>query len=148
MRKTTRVIEEADELDTEQIEELKELLISRRKKILEAETQMVENDRESAGLRHADEVDLASAEWDVTVEHRMRGREAALLKKIQKTLNRIEAGTYGECENFDDCGNYIGFKRLQARPEATLCITCKEEQERVERNFMKEAPIDNPFSFE
>lgn len=148
MKKPLRVVEEADELTPGQLQELSDLLASRRKKILEAETQMVEADRESAGLRHADEVDLASAEWDVTVEHRMRGREAALLKKIQKALNRIEQGMYGECENFDDCGNYIGYKRLLARPEATLCITCKEEQERVERNFMKEAPIDNPFSFE
>jgi len=148
MRKPLRIIEEADELTREQIAELTTLLAARRKKINDAEMQMVEADRESAGLRHADEVDLASAEWDATVEHRMRGRETALLKKIQKALNRIEAGTYGECENFDDCGNYIGFKRLQARPEATFCITCKEEQERVERGFMKEAPIDNPFSFE
>jgi DnaK suppressor protein len=148
MKKPGRVIEEADELTAEQLQELSDLLQSRRKKILDAETQMVEADRESAGLRHADEVDLASAEWDVTVEHRMRGRDAALLKKIQKALNRIEQGNYGECENFDDCGNYIGYKRLLARPEASLCITCKEEQERVERNFMKEAPIDNPFSFE
>jgi DnaK suppressor protein len=147
MRKP-RVIEEADELTPAQITELAELLASRRAKILEAETQMVEADRESAGLRHADEVDLASAEWDVTIEHRMRGRDTALLRKISKALSRIESGNYGECDNFDDCGNYIGFKRLQARPEASLCISCKEEQERVERNFVKEAPIDTPFSFE
>lgn len=137
--------EDQEPLSAKQLKELKELLNQRKRKILEAEEQLLEADRESAGLRHADEVDLASAEWDTTVEHRMRGRDVALLKKITKALTMIDEGGYGECEN---CGNYIGFKRLQARPEATLCIECKEEQERVEKNFMKEAPIENPFSFE
>ena len=77
----------------------------RRRKIVDAEEQLLEADREEGALRHADEVDLASAEWDVTVEHRMRGRDVALLKKISKALVLIEEGNYGECEN---CGNYIG----------------------------------------
>ncbi|MFO0746123.1 MAG: TraR/DksA C4-type zinc finger protein [Myxococcota bacterium] len=144
MAKTPRT-EEQEPLTPKQLKELRELLLSRKRKILEAEEQLLEADRESAGLRHADEVDLASAEWDVTVEHRMRGRDVALLKKITKALTLVDEGGYGECEN---CGNYIGYKRLLARPEATLCIECKEEQERVEKNFMKEAPIENPFSFE
>ena len=137
--------EEQEPLNPKQLKELKELLQSRKRKILEAEEQLMEADRESAGLRHADEVDLASAEWDATVEHRMRGRDVALLKKINKALVLVDEGGYGECEN---CGNHIGFKRLLARPEATLCIECKEEQERVEKSFMKEAPIENPFNFE
>lgn len=144
MAKSART-EEQEPLTPKQLKELKELLQSRKRKILEAEEQLMEADRESAGLRHADEVDLASAEWESTVEHRMRGRDVALLKKISKALVLVDEGGYGECEN---CGNYIGFKRLLARPEATLCIECKEEQERVEKSFMKEAPIENPFNFE
>lgn len=144
MAKSART-EEQEPLTPKQLKELKELLQSRKRKILEAEEQLMEADRESAGLRHADEVDLASAEWESTVEHRMRGRDVALLKKITKALVLVDEGGYGECEN---CGNYIGFKRLLARPEATLCIECKEEQERVEKSFMKEAPIENPFNFE
>jgi DnaK suppressor protein len=137
--------EDNEPLTTKQLAELKGILAGRKRKILEAEEQNLETDRESAGLRHADEVDLASAEWDVTVEHRMRGRDVALLKKITKALVLAEEGGYGECES---CGNYIGYKRLLARPEATLCIECKEEQERVEKSFMKEQAIDNPFPFE
>ena len=41
-------------------------------------------------------------------------------------------GTYGCCE---DCGDDISQKRLMARPTATLCITCKEEEERGERHI-------------
>jgi len=144
MAKSPRT-EEQEPLSPKQLKELRELLMQRRGKILEAEEQLQEADRESAGLRHADEVDLASAEWESTVEHRMRGRDVALLKKINKAIALVDEGGYGECEN---CGNYIGYKRLLARPEATLCIECKEEQERVEKSFMKEAPIENPFNFE
>ncbi|HEX9619882.1 MAG TPA: TraR/DksA C4-type zinc finger protein [Polyangiaceae bacterium] len=44
----------------------------------------------------------------------------------------MEDGSFGVCE---DCGDPISIKRLEARPETTLCIRCKEEQERVERDF-------------
>lgn len=137
--------DETEPLSAEQLSELKNILITRKQKLLDAEEQSSEADREEGGLRHADEVDLASAEWDVAVEHRMRGRNVALLKKIDRALGRVLDGTYGECDN---CGNYIGYKRLLMRPEGSLCIECKEEQERLEKSFMKEQPIDNPFNFE
>ena len=44
----------------------------------------------------------------------------------------IEEGSFGTC---DECGEGIAAKRLEARPETTLCIRCKEDQERVERDF-------------
>lgn len=148
MRASKRVLTEAEELTEEQIETLHASLVERRNRIVNLDTESTEAVRESQGLRHADEVDLAAAEWDVTVEQRMRVREKGLLKKIEKALKRIEDGTYGECENYDTCGNFIGFKRLFARPEANLCISCKEEQELVERKFMQTASIEDPFTFE
>lgn len=144
MVRTSR-IEEQEPLSPEQLEELTKILEARRKQLASAEEQSLEADREEGTLRHADEVDLASAEWDVAVGHRMRGRDSALLRKISKSLLAIKEGTYDIC---DSCGNYIGYKRLLARPEASLCIDCKEEEERVERSYMKRAPIDNPFSFD
>lgn len=136
--------EEQEPLTDTQLEELKGVLLMRKKQIVKSEEDHVEHDREDAALRAPDEVDLASAEWERTFEHRMRGRETALLKKINKALVRMDEGEYGECES---CGNYIGFKRLSARPEATMCIECKEEQERVEKNFKKATRIDNSFPF-
>ena len=97
-----------------------------------------------APLRMSDEVDLASAEYDQAFLHRMRDREKGLLKKIAKALKRIEEGEYGECES---CGNYIGYKRLTARPEADLCIECKEEQEMLESKFHKEREMEQRFPF-
>jgi len=148
MRPSKRVLTDAEELNEEQLATLKTQLTERRNRIVSLDTESSEAARESQGLRHADEVDLAAAEWDVTVEQRMRVREKGLLKKIEKALGRIVEGTYGECENFDTCGNYIGFKRLLARPEANLCITCKEEQELVEKKYMQSSTIEDPFTFE
>ena len=51
------------------------------------------------------------------------------MKKIDSALERIEDGSFGECE---DCGEDISMKRLLARPTAQFCISCKEEQERGE----------------
>jgi DnaK suppressor protein len=48
------------------------------------------------------------------------------LLEIDKSLNKIAQGTYGECEG---CGDTISAKRLQARPLAPLCISCMEERE-------------------
>ena len=48
------------------------------------------------------------------------------VKQVEHALARIEAGTYGECET---CGKPIAKARLDAMPEATLCIDCKAEEE-------------------
>ncbi len=50
-----------------------------------------------------------------------------LLDQGERALARIDAGTYGVCES---CGQPIGKARLQAFPRATLCVTCKQRQER------------------
>ncbi|MFC1643282.1 TraR/DksA family transcriptional regulator, partial [Myxococcota bacterium] len=79
-----------------------------------------------------DEMDLASSEYLQSFTFRLRGREKVFLDKIQKALNKIDEGTFGVC---DECGERISSKRLEARPETTLCIRCKEDQERVEKDF-------------
>ena len=45
---------------------------------------------------------------------------------------RLEDGEYFWCTS---CGSFIGLKRLEARPVTTLCIRCKERQERRERAY-------------
>ena len=74
--------------------------------------------------------DQATAETDRNFMLRLRGREQRLLKKIDQALERVEAGTFGICE---DCGNVINLKRLEARPVTTMCIDCKTLQEEEER---------------
>jgi DnaK suppressor protein len=50
-----------------------------------------------------------------------------LLDQGERALHRIDGGTYGVCES---CGKPIGKARLLAFPRATLCVTCKQRQER------------------
>ncbi len=79
-----------------------------------------------------DEIDTASSEVNLAFQGRLRERERGLLGKIELALEKIEDGVYGECES---CGEDIGLKRLEARPVAELCIDCKSEQEKLERNL-------------
>jgi len=82
----------------------------------------------------ADPNDRASQESDMSLELRNRDRERKLIKKIDETIARIDAGEYGYC---DSCGIEIGLKRLEARPTATLCIDCKTLDELRERQVAK-----------
>ncbi|MYT19128.1 TraR/DksA family transcriptional regulator [Streptomyces sp. SID7760] len=50
-----------------------------------------------------------------------------MLEQTERALERLDAGTYGLCEN---CGRPIGKARMQAFPRATLCVDCKQKQER------------------
>jgi DnaK suppressor protein len=55
------------------------------------------------------------------------GHHSAALRDVRAALARMDDGSYGMCEQ---CGNEIGFSRLQARPEAPLCIACQTRAER------------------
>ena len=76
-----------------------------------------------------DEMDMALAESNLSFAGRIRELENKLLGTNEEKLERQDQGDYGDCVN---CGEEIGVKRLVARPVATLCIDCKDEQERFE----------------
>lgn len=120
---------DAEPLTDAQIAALRDILIDRQLGLM-GQRSNFNNEEE----RTADELDVATGEYEKTFGHRLRDRERGLLAKIGKALRRIEAGEYDECES---CGDLIGIKRLSARPEASMCIGCKEEQELLERRYMK-----------
>ncbi|MDX6336651.1 MAG: DnaK suppressor protein [Streptosporangiaceae bacterium] len=62
-------------------------------------------------------------------EHELALTENAreLLAQAERALAKIKNGTYGVCES---CGQPIGKARLQAFPRATLCVACKQREER------------------
>ena len=76
-----------------------------------------------------DELDQATTDVEQSMRMRLRNREVLYIKKIDEALNRIEEGSFGECT---ECGEDIELKRLEARPTANLCVSCKEEQEKKE----------------
>jgi DnaK suppressor protein len=80
-----------------------------------------------------DEVDIVSTEKANQMDFRLKARNAIYLKKVQKSLQKIEEGSFGECE---DCGSEISYNRLLARPTADLCIHCKEIEEKQENQLV------------
>jgi len=76
--------------------------------------------------------DRASQESDFTMELRTRDRERKLIKKIDESIDFLDSGDYGYCE---ECGIEIGIRRLEARPTANLCIDCKSLSEIREKSM-------------
>jgi RNA polymerase-binding protein DksA len=66
---------------------------------------------------------------NITREHEMAlaANAREMLAQTAHAMERLDAGTYGACES---CGNPIGKARMQAFPRATLCMECKQKQER------------------
>jgi len=120
-------------LSDAQVEHMRQSLLEKRDRTLAA-VKDAERNQDPDELRVADEMDLSSVGYDQAFEFRLRDRDATLLKKIDKALRRIETGEYNFCE---ECENVIGSARLLARPEANLCIDCKEKQEHVEKMYEK-----------
>jgi DnaK suppressor protein len=84
---------------------------------------------------HSDLADRASSETDRSVELRARDRQRKLIAKIDAALDRLDAGTYGYCE---ETGEPISVKRLDARPIATLSVEAQERHERRERTHRED----------
>ena len=56
------------------------------------------------------------------------GRDLEELRDIDAAVKRIDAGEYGDCE---ECGNEIGYPRLEAQPTATRCVECQALHEKT-----------------
>ena len=78
----------------------------------------------------ADPLDRVSVESDRIWTLRIRDRESILINKIRLSLEDIETGQYGICE---DCGEDISIEQLKARPVTSFCIRCKTRRESVEK---------------
>jgi DnaK suppressor protein len=79
-----------------------------------------------------DPADRATIEEEHALELRTRDRERKLLKKIDQSINRIDAGDYGYC---DETGEAIGVGRLLARPTATLSLEAQQRRELKQKMF-------------
>ena len=79
-----------------------------------------------------DPADRATIEEEHALELRTRDRERKLLKKIEQSIGRIDAGDYGYC---DETGEPIGVARLLARPTATLSLEAQERRELKQKMF-------------
>ncbi|MGA2062594.1 MAG: TraR/DksA family transcriptional regulator [Thermoguttaceae bacterium] len=73
--------------------------------------------------------ELASGNFDQEFTLSLLGGEEDALDQIEAALQRIEDGSYGQCE---ECGAKIPKSRLEAIPYAAQCIRCASQQEEGE----------------
>lgn len=120
---------EDEYLSQDEVVQLRGILRERAEKLLDTSRQSLSELTELKEV-DADAVDQAANESDRGFSLRLADRDRLMLRKIRKALERIEEGEYGVCEG---CGEPITYKRLLARPVATLCIDCKTTAEQQER---------------
>jgi DnaK suppressor protein len=109
----------ADELIAESVR-LQDELVAADQELSE----LLRNSGDGAGDDQADSGSSAlEREQELTLVNNTRD----MLAQDARALTRIGAGTYGTCES---CGEAIGKARVQAFPRATLCVTCKQREER------------------
>jgi len=83
--------------------------------------------RDSGDGAGDDAADAGSKTFEREHEMSLANNTRDMLVQAERALARIDNRTYGVCEN---CGNPIGKARLQVFPRATLCMTCKQREER------------------
>jgi DnaK suppressor protein len=92
-----------------------------------AESDIASRLGDSLGDAGDDQADVGAKTFEREHELALTHNARELLLQTERALARIEAGAYGSCES---CGEPIGKARLQAFPRATLCVTCKQREER------------------
>ncbi|MDP3891356.1 TraR/DksA C4-type zinc finger protein, partial [Nocardioides sp.] len=98
------------------------------------EAEVHDQEEELAGLMRdagdgagQDQADMGATSFERDHELTVVNNARDMISQIDRALGRIDDGTYGVCES---CGNPIGKMRLMAFPRATLCLSCKQREER------------------
>ncbi len=119
---------------TREIDRIKKKLLELREEIID-EIQHFETNQRDSAKDSAGEVssftthpaDMGSVTQEREKAFILADHERRTLAQIDEALERIDNGTYGDC---DECGKKINIKRLASLPYAKLCLECKEIEER------------------
>ena len=122
---------ESEYMNDKQLEFFRVKLQSLKDDLLSNAGETTEHLREDTSIV-PDPADRATIEEEHALELRTRDRERKLLKKISQSLQRIDAGDYGFC---DETGEPIGLGRLIARPTATLSLEAQQRRELKQKMF-------------
>ena len=106
--------------------ELRSRLESEHKRLIEELEQLQDNARPAEerregspfGKREEEATESFELEKRLAVERQVREK----LAEVEHALEKFESGTYGSC---DSCGQPIAPERLEALPQASLCVNCK-----------------------
>jgi DnaK suppressor protein len=122
---------ESEYMNDKQLEFFRVKLQALKDDLLSNAGQTTEHLREDTSIV-PDPADRATIEEEHALELRTRDRERKLLKKIEQSIQRIDAGDYGYC---DETGEPIGVGRLLARPTATLSLEAQQRRELKQKMF-------------
>ncbi len=128
-------------LNQKQREKYRKLLLEMRREILREIREDLKEEREGEAAEGRDTYDVASDERDREINLLLSDRERKKLAMIEEALERLEAGTYGFCE---ECGEEIAAGRLEAMPFTRLCVTCQGEYEQAQRTMHSETTAITP----
>ncbi|MDQ1039243.1 RNA polymerase-binding protein DksA [Streptomyces sp. V3I8] len=98
-----------------------------RTELTRSEESLVGLMRDSGDGAGDDQADTGTKNITRESEMALAANAREMLEQTGRALDRLDTGTYGLCEN---CGKAIGKARMQAFPRATLCVECKQKQER------------------
>jgi DnaK suppressor protein len=118
---------EADKLDKKTIAKFKKILLKEREQIVGDVKQMVESSKEMGQDGIQDIGDEAANIYNKQVLLSLNENERMRLREVDESLDRIENGSYGICE---ECGGPISLKRLEVRPVAKYCVPCLTKLEK------------------
>lgn len=110
--------------------EIKTFLMEKRERLLAGMRRELAMQKERADSKAADEVDKATDAYDEDLSFEIATANDMELEDIQVALEKIERGTYGECEI---CGCAISPSRLKILPSATTCVSCRGQEEMARR---------------
>ncbi len=115
-----------------ELEAIKHSLLQQKSEILNKNFEF--KNQQSSLSKSPDEADAVAQELESNLSIQLHERDRLSLVLIDKALSKFSVNKYGECES---CGDSIDLRRLKARPLATLCISCMEDQESPTRNLIQ-----------
>lgn len=114
-------------VDKKTLARFKKILLKEREQIIGEVKQISESSKEMGQDGIQDIGDEAANIYNKQILLSLNENERMRLQEVDESLDRIENGTYGICE---ECGEPIGLKRLEVRPVAKYCVPCKTKLEK------------------
>ena len=127
-------------LSRKELADIKTILEEKREKLLSNMRREFAMQKERAESKAADDVDKATDAYDEDLSFEIATASDQGLEEIQAALEKIEKGTYGECEI---CGKPISPARLRILPSATVCVACRDQEEQASHRDDGPIPLFN-----
>ncbi len=124
--------EEDNKVLSSELDHIKKSLLIQKSEILNKDLEF--KMMQTASTKASDEADAVVQDLQDNLNIQLHERDRMSLLLIDKALSKFTSGTYGQCEG---CEDQIDVRRLKARPLATLCITCMEDQAAPGKNLFQ-----------